>query len=162
MAQHFLTPVAILVRIAYTRRLDMELDRGAHRYTAHAAAKGQVSDALSALDVDSTEIATIMRAVYEMNRAERSGRNLSANRAISIAIYAAREDDLAHPSTVGLDPSTIYRRDEDGEGFEVVLKNGYSARTPIMRRACPHGVYQPGWSRAQVLLAARRAGRVLP
>lgn len=159
MAQHFLTPVAILVRIAYTRRLDMELDRGANRYTAHAAAKGQVSDALSALDVDSTEITTVLRAVYEMNRAERAGHNLSANRAISIAIYAAREDDLAHPSTVGLEPSTIYLRDE---GFEVVLKNGYSARTPIMRRACPHGVYQPGWSRAQVLLAARRAGRVLP
>jgi len=161
MAQHFLTPVAILVRIAYTRRMDMELDRGVHHYAAHAAAKGQVSDALSALDVDSTEIATVLRAVYEMNRAERAGCNLSANRAISIAIYAAREDDLAHPSTVGLE-STIYRRDEDGVSYEVVLKNGYSARTPIMRRACPHGAYQPGWSRAQVLLAARRAGRVLP
>jgi hypothetical protein len=162
MAQHFLTPVVILSRIAYSRRLSAETDRGVHPATAHGAAEQQVADALTGLDVSGGEIASVLRAVYEMERADRRGVRLSATRALDIAFFASREDDLAERSTVGCEPSTIYRRGEDGERVEQVIGRAFSARTPIMRRACPHGVYQPGWSRAQVISAARRAGRVLP
>ena len=162
MAQHFLTPVVVLARIAYTRRLSAERERGTDRATAHSRAEQQVSDALTDLGVDGGEIGSILRAVYEMERADLRGIRLGANRALDIAFSATHADDLADPSTVGCEPSTIYRRGEDGERIAQTLGRAYSARTPIMRRACPHGVYQPGWSRDRVLLAARRAGRVLP
>lgn len=162
MVQHFLTPVVALARAAYTRQRSTEIDRGVAPATAHATAERSVSDALHGLDIDSSEIASILRAVYEMERADRRGVRLSATRALTIAFAVTREDDLAQPSTVGCEPSAIVRRGEDGERFEQVLARVFQARTPIMRRACPMGVYQPGWSRAQVLLAARRAGRVLP
>lgn len=162
MAQHFLTPVVVLARGAYARRLSAETDRGTHARSAHAAAESQVADALADLDVDGSEITSVLRAVYEMERADRRGVRLSATRALDIAFTAGREDDLASTSSVGHEPSTIYRRGEDGERYEQVIGRAFSARTPIMRRACPHGVYQSGWSRTQVLSAARRAGRVLP
>lgn len=162
MAQHFLTPVVILARGAYSRRLSVEIGRGAHPAAAHTASERQVTEALYGLDISDDEIASILRAVYEMDRADRRSVRLSANRALTVAFTSVREDDLAERSTVGCEPSTIYRRNEDGEVFEQVIARSYSARTQIMRRACPHGVYQSGWSRAQVLLAARRAGRVLP
>lgn len=162
MAQHFLTPLVIRARIAYTRRCATEIERGAHPLNAYAAAERQITEALDALDIDGGEIAAILRAVNEMERADRRGVRLPAGRALDIAFAFAREDDLAFTSSVGHEPATIYRRGEDGERVEQTLGRAYSARTPIMRRACPHGVYQPGWSRAQVLLAARCAGRVLP
>ena len=163
MAQHFLTPILALSYAAYDRRRLMEMERrGLPVWEARREAEVQIVHGLDGLDVDSGDVAAILRAIYEIDRAARSGIHLGANRALDIAFAAAREDDLASTSSVGHEPTTIYRRGGDGERVEQTLGRAYSARTPIMRSACPHGVYQPGWSRAQVLLAARRAGQVLP
>lgn len=163
MAQHFLTPILALSYAAYDRRRSMEMERrGLPVWEARREAEVQIVHGLAGLDVDGGDVAAILRAIYEIDRAARRGIHLGANRALDIAFAATREDDLASTSSVGHEPATIYRRGEDGERVEQVLGRAYSARTPIMRRACPHGAYQPGWSRERVLNTAGRAGRVLP
>lgn len=165
---HFLAPIVALARAAYARRYAQEIGRGADPRAAHERAAQQVSDALSALDIDGSEISAILRAVYEMERADRRGVRLGVNRALTIAFSAVREDALSSPSSVGFSPVEIYRRGELSENGEVGpsqierLPVGFAARTPIMRRACPTGAYQSGWSRGRVLAEAARAGRVLP